>query len=102
MFIVAPPAFTVENFKEKIILKEGQSTSIELPFSASTQPKVQWDYNLSELMTSRRCTVDVIYNMTSLCLGKAQVKDSGNYTVTLSNKHGKVSLTFAIIVIGEP
>ena len=83
-------------------MKEGQSTSIELPFSASPQPKVTWNYNGSEMKTTSKKTVDVIYNMTSICIGKAQVKDSGDYTVKLSNKHGQVSLTFNIVVIGRP
>ena len=102
LFITAPPAFTVENFKEKMVLKEGQSIAIELPFSASPQPKVSWDFNKEPLSTTRRMTIDVIYNMTSMCVGKVNVKDSGNYTVTLSNKHGKVSITFQIVVLGKP
>jgi len=100
LYSAAPPVFNIDKFKETIILNEGKSTAIEIPFSANPQPKVTWDYNKSPLKSSKRFMVDVIYNMTSICIGRAEVGDSGSYSVTLENKFGKVTMTFKVVVLG--
>jgi hypothetical protein len=101
--VSAPPVFMYDEskFKDKIILKAGTSTAWEIPFAACPQPKVKWAVNGDPIPMTSRFVVDVIYNMTSLCIGRAEPKDSGNYTLTLENQHGKCTLSIKLIVIGE-
>ena len=82
--VAAPPVITVDDrYRDTLVLKEGDSTAIEIPFSASPQPKCTWQFNKSPIPLERRFTTDVIWNMTSLCIGRAEVKDSGIYTLSL-------------------
>ena len=100
--VAAPPVFTIDDrYKDTLVLKEGDSTAIEIPFSANPQPRVTWQFNKERIPFERRFTTDVIWNMTSLCIGRAQVNDSGNYDVTLENPHGKVTMTIKVIVKGK-
>ena len=50
---------------------------------------------------NRRFNVDVIYNMTSLTIARAEVKDSGTYNLKLSNGFGQATLSTKLIVIGK-
>ena len=98
----APPAFLdVSKYDETIVLKEGQSTAIEIPFAANPQPEVSWEFNKGALPRGKRFTSDTIYNMTSLCIGRAEAKDAGTYSVVLENQYGKVTLNIKLKVIGK-
>ena len=94
--------FNLENFRDSIVLKEGQSTAIEIPFSASPQPKVKWQFNGDPIPISDRLAVDTIRGMTSLCIGRAEPQNAGKYSVTLENLYGKVTLAVNVTVLGEP
>ncbi len=50
---------------------------------------------------NRRFSVETEYNMTSLNITRAEVKDSGTYTVKLSNPFGQATLATKVIVIGK-
>ncbi len=82
-------------------MKEGESTAIEVPFTASPQPEVRWEHNHRTLRPSKRVTMDSIHNMTSLCIGRAELDDAGTYSLTMENTHGKVSLNIKVIVVGK-
>ena len=99
-FFSAPPEINYDNIKEFFNLKEGDSTVIEVPFTASPQPKVRWTLNKNPIEISDRIKVDSINNMTSLSLGHAKLKDAGNYRLSLDNPHGSVHLDIKVKVIG--
>lgn len=81
-------------------MKEGESTAIEVPFTANPQPEVRWTHNKNPVKPSKRLTLDSIRNMTSLCIGRVENEDAGNYVLTLENPYGKVSITVKIVVLG--
>lgn len=99
--ISAPPKFVKSEIEDTLTLKAGASTAIELPFTANPQPKVTWQYNGGKLPDPKRMKYDIIYNMTSFTLAKAQRKDAGDYSVTLENEFGKGKITVKIIVLGN-
>ena len=93
----------IQKYTSKTIhLREGAFLKIEVPFKANPQPEVTWEFNRKPLVTSPRLSRDVIYNMTSIVLGSAKVTDSGTYTLTLRNEHGKVTLDVKVKVTGRP
>ena len=94
-----PPSLKLEDFKDNLVLKEGQSISIEIPYSANPQPKVHWQFNSGPVPSSRNLTVDTIRNMTSLSIGHAVAENAGKYTVNLVNPYGKESLTLKVTVL---
>ena len=99
--IAAPPKFTKEDMEDQLILKAGQSTAIELPFSGNPPPKVKWTYNDGPLPDRRRTKDETSKTMTSLTLAKVIRKDAGRYRVSLENEHGKANFAIKVIVIGE-
>ena len=97
----APPEINYDKIKEFLNLKEGDSSVIEVPFTASPQPKVRWTLNKNPIDVSDRIKVDTINNMTSLSLGHVKLKDAGTYRLTLENPHGSVNLDVKMKVIGK-
>ena len=87
--------------EDQLILKAGQSTAIELPFSGNPPPKVKWTYNDGPLPDVRRTKDETTKTMTSLTLAKVIRKDAGRYKVSLENEHGKASFGIKVIVIGK-
>ena len=57
--------------------------------------------NGSSLLESRRIRVDTIWNMTSLCITRAERGDAGDYSLSLENQHGVSTFKVKIIVLGE-
>lgn len=97
----AAPEFCMDKYQDTLVLKQGQSTAIEIPFIGHPQPKVKWDKDKIAIMTSKRVVVDVIRNMTSLCIGHVQLDDAGTYSCTLQNPHGKTSISIKLQVLGQ-
>lgn len=100
--IACPPVITTDKYAQTVHLRESDSVAFEIPFKANPQPDVSWKYNNKDVVTSRHLSMDVIYNMTSLCLASVKVADSGTYTLTLQNEHGKVVLNIKVVVTGRP
>ena len=98
----APPKLTMENkYKDGLIMKANTSAILEIPFTGSPQPSVSWTFNGGALPDARRAFEETIYNMTCLTLNRVRMSDKGNYSLTLENPSGKVSLTVKVTVIGE-
>lgn len=99
---VPPQLFLDKQFEEEVVLKAGQSTAFEIPFKGNPQPKATWTYNNEPLPQEKRIESETIYNMTTLRLGKVKRSDTGNYTLTLDNSAGKVSITIKLTVLDKP
>ena len=100
LLFTAPPRF-LKDMEDQLILKAGQSTAIELPFSGNPPPKVKWSYNDGPLPDVRRTKEDTGKDMTTLTLAKVIRKDAGRYKVTLENDHGKAAFSIKVIVLGK-
>ena len=88
--------------EETRILKEGETTKIEIPFSANPTPEVTWSFNGGALpVDARRIKQETILGMTSLVLAKIKMAESGKYRILLKNEFGDAELTFNIKVIGK-
>jgi len=101
--VEAKPEFHYDDkYRHPITLKAGSTLTIEVPFSASPQPKVTWRFNGEPVRESRKCTMDVISNMTSVCVGRVTRADAGNYVLRLENRFGSVTLDVEVIVLDKP
>jgi hypothetical protein len=102
LVVEAPPQiFVQDRFHDQIVLEANHSSVIEVPFTGSPQPEVTWTYNNGKLPDPRRFKVDIIRNMTSLVISRADRKDGGDYCVHLANKFGEVKLTVSVLVLGK-
>ncbi len=101
-FLPAAPVIPkLDKYKDAITILAGKSTIIEVPFSGAPQPSVTWHFNGGRLPDANRTTVETIYNYTTLTINRARLSDAGKYSLTLDNKHGKVTLEVKVKVLGE-
>ena len=75
---------------------------MEIKFTASPEPKVTWQHNGHKLPDPLRMKHETIFGMTSFTLSHAKRGDSGNYTLTLENPHGKAEVTIKVKVLDKP
>lgn len=106
---VPPTLRLMGKFKDKLILKAGESSVVEVPFVASPKPRVRWSWRPRVVPTSEpgspqqpRFKPDVVSGLTSLPLGKVKREDGGDYEVVISNELGEVSVTVQLVVLDKP
>ena len=96
------PCFGHHDYKDRIVLRAGTSTVLEIPFTGCPAPEAEWKFKGSRLPDARRFKVDTIVNMTSLSMAKVVRSDAGKYTLDLSNDHGKATFTITVVVLDKP
>uniref|UniRef100_A0A182ZZG7 Immunoglobulin I-set domain protein n=1 Tax=Echinostoma caproni TaxID=27848 RepID=A0A182ZZG7_9TREM len=106
---VSPTLRLSEKFTDKIVLKAGASSVIEVPFMANPKPTVKWTWKPRVTPTSEpgsaqqpRFKPDVVSGLTSLPLGKVKREDAGDYEVVISNELGEATVTVQLIVLDKP
>ena len=98
---IVPPEFQIDRIKKSVTLKEGETVSIEIPFSCWPAPKVAWCLNRSPLYPGGHVTYNVDRNSTTLKINRAELKDAGTYSVTVENEHGKATVDIDVKVYGR-
>lgn len=91
-----------EKYKDAVLLHTNKSVIIEVPFKASPQPKVKWQFNGSHLPDIKRTTHQTIYGMTALTISRAKRSDAGTYSLLLENEFGKATASVKVKVIDKP
>ncbi|XP_041052054.1 immunoglobulin-like and fibronectin type III domain-containing protein 1 [Carcharodon carcharias] len=97
---VCPKLIMNASLKSFMIIKEGNSFRIQIPFEASPPPEVIWlkdGYLLSE-----QATVTSASDGTQLIIPVCRRSDSGVYSVVLKNLLGQVSFNFELRVTAVP
>lgn len=95
------PTFDVSNeMRKTLIVKDGSSFTMKVPFKGKPIPSVTWAKPDVDLRV--RAVIDTTDTFTSITLEKATRNDSGKYTVTLSNVAGTSSLTLTVRVLDSP
>uniref|UniRef100_A0A3P9CQI4 Titin n=1 Tax=Maylandia zebra TaxID=106582 RepID=A0A3P9CQI4_9CICH len=95
------PTFDVSNeMRKTLIVKDGSSFTMKVPFKGKPIPSVTWAKPDVDLRV--RAVIDTTDTFTSITLEKATRNDSGKYTVTLSNVSGTSSLTLTVRVLDSP
>ncbi|KAL0977975.1 hypothetical protein UPYG_G00164200 [Umbra pygmaea] len=98
---VEEPEFDISNdMRKTILVKDGSSFTLTVPFKGKPTPNVTWDKEDVDLRV--RSTIHSTDTFTSLTVGEATRDDSGKYTVTLHNVAGKVSFTLNVRVLDSP
>uniref|UniRef100_A0A3B4TBD9 Titin n=1 Tax=Seriola dumerili TaxID=41447 RepID=A0A3B4TBD9_SERDU len=89
------PVFDISNeMRKTLIVKDGSSFTMTVPFRGKPIPSVTWTKPDVDLRV--RAVIDTTDTFTSITLEKATRNDSGKYTVTLSSVAGTSSLTLSV------
>jgi len=88
-------------YKDKVVLKAGTSTVLEIPFAGSPAPSAKWSFKGGKLPDAKRFKVETIANMTSMSMSKVVRSDSGKYAVELASELGKARVDIDVVVLGE-
>uniref|UniRef100_A0A3B3UXH4 Titin n=1 Tax=Poecilia latipinna TaxID=48699 RepID=A0A3B3UXH4_9TELE len=95
------PVFEISNeMRKTLIVKDGSSFTMTVPFRGKPIPTVSWTKPDIDLRV--RAVIDTTDTFTSITLEKATRNDSGKYTVTLSSIAGTSSLTLNVRVLDSP
>uniref|UniRef100_A0A673JCM6 Titin n=1 Tax=Sinocyclocheilus rhinocerous TaxID=307959 RepID=A0A673JCM6_9TELE len=78
------PVFLISNeMRKTLIVKDGSSFTLRVPFKGKPVPHVMW--NKPDVDLRVRAAIDTTDNCTSITIEQATRDDSGKYTVTLQN-----------------
>lgn len=94
------PTFGKHEYGDKLVLKAQSSAVLEIPFSASPEPTVEWKYKGGRLPDSKRFKDDTVAGLTSLSMSKVIKSDAGEYSLTVENKLGSATFRIKLIVQG--
>uniref|UniRef100_A0A3Q3E4U7 Titin n=1 Tax=Labrus bergylta TaxID=56723 RepID=A0A3Q3E4U7_9LABR len=93
-FLPSPP------MRKTLIVKDGSSFTLTVPFSGKPVPSVTWDKANVDLRV--RGLVNTYNSVTSITVEGATRDDSGKYIVKLQNVVGSTSLTLNVRVLDSP
>uniref|UniRef100_A0A8C2ZLK8 Titin n=1 Tax=Cyclopterus lumpus TaxID=8103 RepID=A0A8C2ZLK8_CYCLU len=89
------PVFDISNdMRKTLIVKDGSSFTMTVPFRGKPIPSVTWTKHDIDLRV--RAAIDTTDTFTSITLEKATRNDSGKYTITLSSVAGTSCLTLNV------
>ncbi|KAI4788997.1 hypothetical protein KUCAC02_035499, partial [Chaenocephalus aceratus] len=95
------PVFDISNeMRKTLIVKDGSSFTMKVPFRGKPIPSVSWSKADVDLRV--RAVIDTTDTFTSITLEKATRYDSGKYVITLSSVSGTASLTLNVRVLDSP
>ena len=97
----APVIPKLDKYKDTLTILAGKAAAIEIPFTGAPQPTVTWQYNGGRLPDAMRISEETDHNITILTINRAKLTDTGKYSVTLKNEHGKVTFEIKVKVLGE-
>ncbi|CAJ0587388.1 unnamed protein product, partial [Mesorhabditis spiculigera] len=86
-----------------IVVYAGETGKILVPFAATPMPRITWSKNGQTIdKKDPRAIVDFNDYLATLTYNKAQLDDTGSYTITLENSMGSDSATLKFKVVDRP
>lgn len=100
----AVPTIGKHSYEDVITLKVGSSLTLEVPYTASPEPNVQWTYNVKQKLPDSakfpRVKIQTNQKSSSLQLTKVTRKDAGDYCLCIENNLGQAEFKVKVKVIG--
>ena len=103
LIIEIPPQVKLDKkYSSQIVLKAGQMTIFEVPFSGWPTPTVTWSFNGQPLVTDKRIQEETISGISCIHVKNSQRVDTGIYSVEIVNDLGTVSAEIDLLVVDKP
>ncbi|GLD60224.1 titin-like protein [Lates japonicus] len=95
------PRFDISTeMRKTLLVKDGSSFTLTVPFTGKPVPSVSWDKADVDLRV--RGLINTTSSCTSITVERATRDDSGKYIVKLQNVAGSASLTLSVRVLDSP
>ncbi|KAE8296524.1 Titin [Larimichthys crocea] len=95
------PRFEVPTeMRKTLLVKDGSSFTLTVPFTGKPVPTVTWDKADVDLRV--RGLINTSSSVTSITVERATRDDSGKYIIKLQNVAGSASLTLSVRVLDSP
>lgn len=95
------PRFDISpEMRKTLLVKDGSSFTLTVPFTGKPVPSVTWDKSNVDLRV--RGLINTTSSTTSITVESATRDDSGKYAIKLQNVAGSASLTLSVRVLDSP
>lgn len=103
LIVEIPPQIKFDKkYASQVVLKAGQMTIFEVPFSGWPVPVVTWMFNGAPLVTDKRVYEETISGISCIHVKNSKRTDTGIYSVEITNDLGTVSADIDLLVIDKP
>ena len=102
VFLIRPSLKMAKKYNDVVVIKSGQTTAFEVPFSGHPNPDIQWLYKGQSVTNNKRIEISNVADHTTLKLRNAVRLDRGTYTLTASNLVCEVSADVTLDVLDRP
>ncbi len=98
--LLEPPNLDLE-FRDKVIVRVGETCTLQSGYSGKPTPTIKWFKNDEELQSNEEIALTSTKNKLCLTIAKAKRDRSGKYTVVLENSIGSRKGICTVIVVGK-
>lgn len=98
--LTEPPALDL-GFRDKIVVRVGETCTLQSRYTGKPQPTIKWLKNDEEFQANEEIALTSTNNILCLNIEKAKREHSGKYTVVLENSIGSRKGICNIIVVGK-
>lgn len=103
LIVEIPPKVKLDKkYASQVVLKAGQMTIFEVPFSGWPIPTITWTLNDQPLVTDKRIHEETISGISCIHIKNSQRFDTGIYSVEIINDLGTVSADIDLLVVDKP
>lgn len=103
LIVEIPPQIRLDKkYDSRIVLRAGQMTIFEVPFSGWPAPTVTWSLNGEPLQTDKRIHEETISGLSCIHVKNSKRTDTGIYTVEIINDLATVSAKIDLLVVDKP
>jgi len=87
---------------KKLKVRAGDPINVKIALSGSPQPECTWTKLGKKVEPSKRTSMEVTNDYCRLLMEKSRREDSGMFTITAENDHGKDSANVEVLVVDRP
>lgn len=98
--LLEPPNLDLE-FREKLIVRVGETCTLQSRYTGKPAPTIKWFKNDEELQANEEIALTSTKNTLCLTIAKAKRDHSGKYTVLLENSIGSRKGICTVTVVGK-
>ena len=89
-------------YQQKVVVQKGETVNLKVPFNGNPRPSGHWSKNDAPLEENAQYYVEFLNTYATLTIKNADMSDSGDYKLHMSNELGSDSVTISIQVQSEP